>query len=106
MPVPRGSKLSQKHRSWRWPLGVAALALTCAANAKDPPKALTSATVAQLDHIVEQALEAGGTPGASVAIERHGEVIYQKGFGHADLENDVPVTPEWTRTSLPLVVLR
>ncbi len=94
MPVPRGSKLSQKHRSWRWPLGVAALALTCAANAKDPPKALTSATVAQLDHIVEQALAAGGTPGASVAIERRGEVIYQKGFGHADLENDVPVTPD------------
>jgi CubicO group peptidase (beta-lactamase class C family) len=50
--------------------------------------------VAQLDHIVEQTLEAGGAPGASVAIERHGEVIYQKGFGHADVENDVPVTPD------------
>jgi D-alanyl-D-alanine carboxypeptidase len=86
--------LSRKHRSWCWPLGVAALALTCAASAKAPLAALTSATITQLDQIVEQALEAGGTPGASVAIEWHGEVIYQKGFGHADLENNVPVTAD------------
>src|SRR5215212_6859782 len=34
------------------------------------------------------------TPGASVAVVRDGRVVYQKGFGSANLEYDVPIKPE------------
>lgn len=32
-------------------------------------------------------------PGASIAVERDGKIIYSAGFGHADLEHDVHITP-------------
>lgn len=34
-----------------------------------------------------------GSPGAAVAIARNGEVVYEKGYGHAQLEYDVPIQP-------------
>ena len=49
---------------------------------------------AQADAIVRDALKAGPYPGISVAIEQHGKVVYQRGFGLADLERKVPVTPQ------------
>src|ERR1700744_1397605 len=55
---------------------------------------LTAAAAGEIDSIVTKALSAGPIPGASVAVERHGQIIYQKGFGYADLENRVKVTPE------------
>jgi D-alanyl-D-alanine carboxypeptidase len=79
---------------WRIPLALAAgmllLAATDAAEAQTLPASLS----AQIDRLVREALAAGQIPGASVAIERRGEVIYEKGFGVADVENRVPVTPE------------
>jgi CubicO group peptidase (beta-lactamase class C family) len=33
------------------------------------------------------------SPGASLAVIRKGEVIYKKGYGRANLEYDVPITP-------------
>lgn len=33
-------------------------------------------------------------PGAAVAVIKNGEIVYQKGFGMADLERSVPITPE------------
>ncbi|GEN11927.1 CubicO group peptidase, beta-lactamase class C family [Myxococcus fulvus] len=32
-------------------------------------------------------------PGLSVAVAQHGQVLWSEGFGHADLEQHVPVTP-------------
>ena len=32
-------------------------------------------------------------PGAAVAVIRDGEIVYQNGFGMADLERGVPITP-------------
>lgn len=34
-----------------------------------------------------------GIPGLSVAVAVNGEIVWSEGFGHADLENRVPVTP-------------
>ncbi len=34
-----------------------------------------------------------GVPGASVAVIQDGEIVYQTGFGSAQLEYDIPVTP-------------
>ncbi len=33
-------------------------------------------------------------PGCAVAIVRNGEIIFQKGYGMADLERGIPITPE------------
>lgn len=37
---------------------------------------------------------AGDTPGAAVLVAQNGKIIYQKGFGFANLEHRVPVTTE------------
>lgn len=34
----------------------------------------------------------GNSPGASVLVAKDGKIIYQKGFGHADIGNKVPFT--------------
>ena len=85
-----------RNPSFRWRIlltlagGMLLLAGTAAAEAQTLPASLS----AQIDGLVGQALSAGQIPGASVAIERRGQVIYEKGFGFADVENKVPVTPE------------
>ncbi|HIN30624.1 TPA: DUF3471 domain-containing protein [Candidatus Poribacteria bacterium] len=33
-------------------------------------------------------------PGAAVLIAQNGEILYQKGFGYANLENQIPITPQ------------
>lgn len=38
-------------------------------------------------------MERSGTPGLSVAVMAGGEIVWSQGFGYADLENSVPVTP-------------
>ena len=34
------------------------------------------------------------SPGVAVLIAQNGEILYQKGFGYADLENQIPITPQ------------
>ena len=34
------------------------------------------------------------TPGCALAIIKDGEIIYKRGYGMADLENNVPITPQ------------
>jgi CubicO group peptidase (beta-lactamase class C family) len=68
----------------------ALLLWVAAASAQTPAPSTQSA---RIDAVMRAALAAGKIPGASVAIEYHGQVIYQKGFGFADVENRVPVTP-------------
>jgi CubicO group peptidase (beta-lactamase class C family) len=34
-----------------------------------------------------------GSPGAALAIVRDGEIVYEKGYGLAQLEYDIPITP-------------
>ncbi|HEY5910849.1 MAG TPA: serine hydrolase domain-containing protein [Verrucomicrobiae bacterium] len=35
-----------------------------------------------------------GVPGVSVAVIQHGQIVYEKGFGVANLEYDIPVSPQ------------
>jgi CubicO group peptidase (beta-lactamase class C family) len=51
-------------------------------------------TDTQIDQIVQTALKTGPFPGIAVAVEQKGRVIYEKGFGYADLENKIPVTKD------------
>ncbi len=34
------------------------------------------------------------TPGAAVAIVKDGEIVFQKGYGMADLDHSIPITPQ------------
>lgn len=45
--------------------------------------------MAELEAWIEQTLEAAGTPGAAVILERHGEPLLARGFGFRDAETGV-----------------
>ena len=63
-------------------------ALYADANAQALPADVTT----RIDDIITRRMEAAPFPGLAIAIERKGELVYAKGFGKADLEQDVPVT--------------
>ncbi|NIJ38462.1 CubicO group peptidase (beta-lactamase class C family) [Sphingopyxis panaciterrae] len=70
-----------------------AAAMLCVAGpALAAPDAATFNT--QLDAFVEQEMGAEKVPGVSVAVLHKGEIIVAKGYGLANVEHDVPVTPE------------
>ena len=66
-------------------IAVVALALASDARAQD-------AHSARVDSIMA-ALNAAGAPGAQVAVLKDGAVVLERGYGFAQLEYDVPVTP-------------
>lgn len=71
----------------RW-AGVLALALVLLA-----PAALAAPHEAEIDAIVTPSLGAE-TPGLAVLVTRHGKTLIAKGYGLADLEKQIPVTPD------------
>ncbi len=60
-------------------------------HAQQPARA---ALVARLDSIASAPVKAGRVAGMSVAVVRGGDTLLDKGYGLADLENDVPATPQ------------
>ena len=48
----------------------------------------------RIEQVVTAEMARASIPGVSVAIARHGRVEWTEGFGMADLENLIPVTPE------------
>ena len=50
--------------------------------------------VRAVDEIITRELEAVPMAGVSVAISRGGDLLVAKGYGYADIENDVPATNE------------
>jgi CubicO group peptidase (beta-lactamase class C family) len=53
-----------------------------------------AAVVAQIDAIVRNAIEESPTAGLSVGVSHGGKTVLVRGFGRADLENDVPATAD------------
>jgi D-alanyl-D-alanine carboxypeptidase len=55
------------------------------------------ATLTKLTRLVDSAgtalVKEGKAPGIAVAVSRGGRIVYAKGFGYADIENKVAVTP-------------
>jgi len=64
-------------------------ALSSAAGAQD-----TRALVHYIDSVSNAAVSEKRTAGVSVAVVKNGRTVLAKGYGFADLENDVPATPE------------
>lgn len=54
------------------------------------PAALTTA----IDSIAQAALRDGPVAGMSIAVVRNGKILVSKGYGFADIENQVPATPQ------------
>ncbi|MFL5612884.1 MAG: serine hydrolase domain-containing protein [Gemmatimonadaceae bacterium] len=54
-------------------------------SAQDPAPAKIDAIFSRFDH--------RDSPGCILAVSRAGKISYQKGYGMADLERDVPITP-------------
>jgi CubicO group peptidase (beta-lactamase class C family) len=86
-----------------WPIGRGAAALWVAAivgitapHVAHPLQAaeLAADVAAQLDQRIEKFREAHRVPGISAAIVVGGQLTLQRGYGLADVENDVPATPE------------
>lgn len=50
--------------------------------------------VRYVDSVANAAVSEHRTPGVSIAIVKNGQTILAKGYGYADLENDVAATPQ------------
>ena len=48
----------------------------------------------QLDEIASKAMEKASAPGASIALIKDGEIVYKKGYGASNLEQNKPATPD------------
>ncbi len=68
---------------------LAAALVTTAARAQD-----TRALVRYVDSVATAAVAEHRTAGVSVAVVKNGRTVLAKGYGFADLENDVPATAE------------
>ncbi len=56
--------------------------------------ATARAALEGFDDLVRQAIEDFNVPGLGIAVVAGGEVVYAEGFGHRDVENDLPMTPD------------
>jgi D-alanyl-D-alanine carboxypeptidase len=59
--------------------------------AAQPAPILDPATTAKVDTIVTGIMQSSEIPGASIAIERNGAIIYARGYGVRDLNTQTPV---------------
>ncbi len=56
-------------------------------------KPVADTRLAGIDMELQKVLETWKTPGFAVAVVEKNKVVYAKGFGYADYENKIPVTP-------------
>jgi CubicO group peptidase (beta-lactamase class C family) len=73
-------------------LGIAQLALLPAAARAQQQAAANASLAGQVDRVFAQ-WDRAGSPGCAVAASRDGQLLYTHGYGSANLEYDVPITP-------------
>ncbi|MEJ2679544.1 MAG: serine hydrolase, partial [Gemmatimonadota bacterium] len=61
------------------------LAWLAASAAAQQPEAAIDSIFARFDRL--------GSPGCAVAITRAGRTVFRKGYGYANLDWDIPITP-------------
>ena len=60
-----------------------------------PPTTPTPTEVETIfDGLIPSLLEKWEVPGASIAIARHGRLVFAKGYGLADVKDELPVSPD------------
>lgn len=67
---------------------------TLGATAPQVAPSVESASVATADAIVRDEMSKQHIPGVALAILRDGKLVHQASFGSADLEQDLPVSPD------------
>ncbi len=75
------------------PVAYALVLMTCVLPNSAAAQADTVALAAQTDQVFAQ-FDMPGSPGCVCAVMRDGEVVYNRAFGMANLELDVPLTPQ------------
>src|SRR5947207_5389856 len=50
-------------------------------------------TATALDNYILQQMSNTHVPGLSVSIIRNGKIVWAKGYGYADIDKDIPFTP-------------
>jgi serine beta-lactamase-like protein LACTB len=83
----RVRKLQTRGALW---LAVLVLSLASAARESKLPRAER----AQIEDAISKFMSAKNVPGLAAAVVLNGEAVWSEGFGMADLENNVPVTPQ------------
>jgi CubicO group peptidase (beta-lactamase class C family) len=73
-------------------LGLVQLALLAAAARAQQQSAASAALAGQIDRVFAQ-WDRVGSPGCAVGASRDGQLLYTHGYGSANLEYDVPITP-------------
>ncbi|MGH9752141.1 MAG: serine hydrolase, partial [Blastocatellia bacterium] len=66
----------------------------CNLERKADPVAAAKEALAGFDDVVADAMKKFEVPGMAIAIVKNKEVIYAKGFGHRDVEKQLPVTAD------------
>ncbi len=87
------NEVRQAPISRRRTLSVLVVALVSTLATAQQPE-LPPATRTRLEGAISRFMSASGIPGWSVAVVLSGQHVWSKGFGFADLENNVPVTSQ------------
>jgi CubicO group peptidase (beta-lactamase class C family) len=59
-----------------------------------PPQVVFQDPIQTFPHEMDRLREDNGIPGMSVAVLQNQQVVFSQGFGYADIENKIPVTPD------------
>ena len=74
------------------PLAATAIAASLLAACSAPDQPVAPALARGIDAVFAD-LDRPGSPGASVAVIRDGDIVYSRGYGEAQIEHGIPVTP-------------
>lgn len=77
----------------RWILGFCCVWITQLVLAADELETRDARLIGALRERIPQAMRLDGTPGLNIALARRGKVIWEEGFGYADVETKTPMTP-------------
>lgn len=55
---------------------------------------LSNEKIQKIDRLIQDKITQDGIPGSSIGIAYDGKILWTKGYGQADLENEVPAKPE------------
>src|SRR5690242_2520292 len=87
------SHLPTTRRDFITTLSAWALAGLCANADELPVTGPKSPDLQPFDDMMTEFLATHEVPGASLAISRHGKLVYAKGFGYADSNKHEPIRP-------------
>ncbi len=59
-----------------------------------PETGATDPRLAGFDRVMAQFVRQRKIPGAALAVAKAGRLVYARGFGHADVENRIPIEPD------------